>query len=121
MLLSVIIGTNIALVLLATLYDAFVATSDINIGECIILIFVIFYWFINILVEKFLLCFSIINYKRIATKMLTNDDANRLKCMQGLRVVATTAVIVAHGLMNSILKPIKNPEYVEEVRIEKLT
>lgn len=52
--------------------------------------------------------------------MLTNDDANRLKCMQGLRVVATTAVIVAHGLMNSILKPIKNPEYVEEVRM-KLT
>lgn len=55
------------------------------------------------------------NYKRIATKMLTNNDANRLKCMQGLRMVATTSVIVAHSLLNTTLKPIKNTDYVEEV------
>lgn len=47
--------------------------------------------------------------------MLTNNDANRLKCMQGLRMVATTSVIVAHSLLNTTLKPIKNTDYVEEV------
>lgn len=50
--------------------------------------------------------------------MLTNNDANKLKCMQGIRMLATTSVIVGHTLVNFTLKPVKNPDYVEQVRMK---
>ncbi|XP_063923012.1 nose resistant to fluoxetine protein 6-like [Zophobas morio] len=108
-IVGIILLTIIALVITASLYDAYHSPNFSN--------------------EKFrtrkfgifLSSFSIIrNWKKLTTINLNNPDAKALSSLQGIRFYNVVGVIIAHTFTINMAVPILNPRYMESLRDRKI-
>ncbi|XP_066245162.1 uncharacterized protein [Euwallacea similis] len=95
-----LIGVHLSLVAVATLYHLYGGVGDKS----------------NI-VQKIVLCFSVIHYVRNASKVFKTKNVSKqtnISCMDGARFIFTLMVISAHAFLTLCTKKFKNPHEFEQ-------